>query len=50
MGAQALDLVLLERGRRLDALRAAGVPVLPAGDDLGRATLALVRARERSRR
>jgi hypothetical protein len=50
VGAAALGLVLLERERRLDRLRGAGVAVLPAGDDLGRATRALVLARERSRR
>lgn len=50
VGAEALGLVLLERERRLDRLRGAGVVVLPAGDDLGRATRALVLARGRSRR
>ncbi len=50
VGREALGLVELERERRLDRLRAAGIAVLPAGDDLGRATRALVRARERARR
>ncbi|MFC7161153.1 DUF58 domain-containing protein [Aquipuribacter hungaricus] len=50
VGAAALGVVLLEHERRLDRLRGAGVAVLPAGADLGRATRALVLARDRGRR